>query len=143
MYSVPSNISNANSSKNSEFLLLNNEFREDQFLFGFNLYATTYSYVYTYLYNKIIGNNATNCTTSTLYNTTNYSIPYTITLNNSNSTNNSNSSYTLNLLNSYSENFDKNITSCYTYFNATNATFSNSTTIYVTNGLINIKVIYK
>ena len=115
--------------------MLNSEFRQDQYLYGFNLYATTYSYLSSFLYSKMIGNNATNCTTSKiLYNTTNYTIPYSITLNNTNGSN------TMNLTNSFSQDYYKNLTSCNSYFNGTNTTFTNTTTIYVTNGFINIQV---
>lgn len=95
--------------------MLNSEFRQDQYLSGFNLYATSYSYLSNFLYSKMIENNATNCTTSQiLYNTTNY---------------------TMNLTDSFSQDFFKNLTSCNSYFNGTN-----TTTIYVTNGYINIQV---
>lgn len=115
--------------------MLNNEFREDQYLFGFNLYATAYSYLSNYMYYKVTGNNASNCTTNSIfYNTTNFTFPYTVNLNKSNN------SETFNLTNSYSQNYYNNLTSCITYFNGTNSTFTNTSTLYVTNGMINIKV---
>ncbi len=115
--------------------MLNNEFREDQYLFGFNLYATAYSYLSNFLYYRVTGNNASNCTTnSILYNTTNFTFPNTL------NSNKSNNSATLNSTNGYSQNYYNNLTSCITFFNGTNATFTNTSTLYVTNGMINIKV---
>jgi len=156
-YNIPNVAKNYQTSNSNQFLLLNNEFREDQFIFGFIFYGNSYSYINPVPYFITNYWNITNCNTTLMFNktltTTNYSTNYTTnnttlmfnkTLTSTTSrttTTNRNSSNTTQIPNTTQLNGKYyNLTLCNTYLNSTNISMINYTTNYINSEIITISV---
>lgn len=102
----------------NQFIVLNNEFKEDQYMFGIEFYAAPYSYLT--ISNKIttIYQNVTKCNTTTILSFTRIG--------------SGKSSSTAKVF--------RNVTNCTTFLNATNVTIPIYNTSYIYNGTISIQV---
>ncbi len=134
-YNIPNVAKNYQTSNSNQFLLLNNEFREDQFIFGFIFYGISYSNINPVPYFITNYWNITNCNTTLMFNKTLTSTISQTTTTNRNSSNTTQIPNTTQLNGNY-----YNLTLCKTYLNSTNISMINYTTNYINSEIITISV---
>ena len=134
-YNIPNVAKNYQTSSSNQFLLLNNEFREDQFIFGFIFYGISYSNINPVPYFITNNWNITNCNTTLMFNKTLTSTISQTTTTNRNSSNTTQIPNTTQLNGNYC-----NLTLCNTYLNSTNISMINYTTNYINSEIITISV---